>query len=55
MHMSMIISLLPLLAALTTATPLVKGAVAPLAVRGDADSASVYNADTVGTPCTVYR
>lgn len=48
MHMSTYIGLLPLLAALTTATPVFKGAAAPLAVRDDASSASMYTVDKVG-------
>lgn len=54
MHVSTLVSLLPLLAALTTAAPAPKGAIAPRAGRADADSASVYTVDKVGPPLSVH-
>lgn len=50
-----LISLLPLLATLTTAAPCVSGAIAPLARRADADSASIYTVDKVGRPFPAYQ
>ena len=55
MHQSTLISLLPLLAALTTAAPVAREAISPLARRADADSASVYAVDKVGPPFALYR
>ena len=50
MQWSTLIGLLPLLAALTAAVPLDGGAISPIARRADADAASVYSVDKVGTP-----
>lgn len=57
MHQSTLISLLPLLAALTTAAPAspFPAAIAPLARRADADSASVYTVDKVRPLANMYR
>ena len=45
MHQATLISLLPLLAAMTTAAPLAPAGLALLLRRADADSASVYTVD----------
>ncbi|CAD6567304.1 MAG: hypothetical protein ASARMPREDX12_000195 [Alectoria sarmentosa] len=42
MHPSTLISLLPLLAVLTVAAPVIKGTIAPLAERAEGNSTSVY-------------
>ena len=55
MYISTLINLLPLLAALTTAAPVISGAIVPLAGRDNANSASVYTVDKVGHPFPVYR
>ena len=54
MRHSALIGLLPLLAALTIAAPVINGDWAPLAGWTDADSASVWTANEVGPLLSLY-